>query len=77
MEMLNPQMKSWGLYELMRRQAEELKQQREPQPPEKYRAPGSLEWQAEQEAKTKAPIEATAVEGTAGSSASGPHSEPP
>jgi hypothetical protein len=40
-------------------------------------APGSMEWQAEQEAKTKAQIEATAVEGTAGSSASGPHSEAP
>ena len=73
--MLNPQMKSWGIYELTRRQAEELKQQREPEPRKTYWAPGSLEWQAEQEAKTKAQIEAAAVEGTAGSSASGPHSE--
>ena len=77
MEMLNPQMKSWGIYELTRRQAQELKQQREPQPPEKYWAPGSVEWQAEQEAKTKAQIEATAVEGTAGSSPHGPQSEAP
>jgi len=75
--MLNPQMKSWGSYELMRRQAQELKQQREPEPPKPEWAPGSLEWQAEQEAKRKAQIEAAAVEGTAGSSPSGPHSEAP
>ena len=77
MEMLNPQMKSWGLYELTRRQAQELKQQPEPEPRKTHSAPGSVEWQAEQEAKTKAQIEATAVEGTAGSSPHGPHSEAP
>jgi predicted phage terminase large subunit-like protein len=77
LEMLNPQMKSWGFYEFMRRKAEELKQQREPEPPKPEWAPGSLEWQAEQEAKRKAQIEAAAVEGTAGSSPSGPHSEAP
>ena len=77
MEMLNPQMKSWGIYELTRRQAQELKQQREPEPRKTHSAPGSVEWQAEQEAKTKAQIEATAVEGTAGSSPHGPHSEAP
>src|SRR6202007_922852 len=54
LEMLNPQMKSWGLYELMRRQAEELEQQREPEPCKPHWAPGSLEWQAEQEARSKA-----------------------
>ena len=75
--MLNPQMKGWGHFVWMRRQAEELKQQREPEPPKPKWAPGSLEWQAEQDAKTKAQIEAAAVEGTADSSPSGPHSEPP
>ena len=77
LEMLNPRMNSWGLYELMRRQAQELKQQREPEPRKTLWAPGSLEWQAEQEAKSKAQIEAAAVEGTAGLSPSGPHSEAP
>jgi predicted phage terminase large subunit-like protein len=77
LEMLNPQMESWGHFEWMRRQAQELKQQREPEPPKPEWAPGSLEWQAEQEAKRKAQIEAAAVEGTAGSSPSGPHSEAP
>jgi hypothetical protein len=61
----------------MRRQAQELKQQREPEPRKAQWAPGSLEWQAEQEAKGKAQIEAAAVEGTAGSSPSGPPSEAP
>jgi hypothetical protein len=63
LEMLNPQMKSWGLYELMRQQAQELKQQGEPEPRKIHWAPGSLEYQAEQEEKTKAQIEADAGEG--------------
>ena len=63
MEMLNPQMKSWGLYELMRQQAQELKQQGEPEPRTIHWAPGSLEYQAEQEEKTKAQIDADAGEG--------------
>ena len=63
MEMLNPQMKSRGFYELMRRQAQALKPQLEPQPPKTNWAPGSLEYQAEQEEKTKAQIEADAGEG--------------
>ena len=63
LEMLNPQMKSWGLYELMRRQAQELEQQREPEPRKTHSAPGSLEYQAEQEKNTKAQIEADAAEG--------------
>jgi hypothetical protein len=45
-------MKSWGLYELMRQQAQELKQQGEPEPRKIHWAPGSLEYQAEQEEKT-------------------------
>jgi hypothetical protein len=77
LEMLNPQMKSWGYYEWSRRQAQDLKQQREPEPRKAQWAPGSVEWQAEQEAETKAQIEAAAVEGSAGSSPSGPHPEAP
>ena len=61
--MLNPQMKGWGYYEWMRRKAEALKQQHTPEPPKPQWAPGSLEWQAEQEAKRKAQIEAVAGEG--------------
>jgi hypothetical protein len=61
--MLNPQMKGWGFYEFMRRKAQELKQQGEPQPPKTNWAPGSLEYQAEQEEKTKAQIEADAGKG--------------
>jgi hypothetical protein len=65
-------MKSRGHYEWMRQQAEGLKEQHKPEPPKTNWAPGSVEWQAEQEAKSKAQIEAAAVEGTAGSSPSGP-----
>jgi hypothetical protein len=75
--MLNPRMNSWGLFELMRRQAQELNQQREPAPHKSHWAPGSVEWQAEQEAQRKAQIEAAAVEGTAGSFPSGPPSKAP
>ena len=77
LEMLNPQMKSRGHYEWMRQQAEGLKEQHKPESPKTNWAPGSVEWQAEQEAKSKAQIEAAAVEGTAGSSPSGPHSKAP
>ena len=75
--MLNPQMKSRGFYELMRRHAQELEQHREPEPRKTHWAPGSAEWQTEQEATSKAQIEAAAVDGTAGSSPSGPPSEAP
>jgi len=44
LEMLNPQMKSWGLYELMRRQVQQLEQQGEPEPRKTHWAPGSVEW---------------------------------
>jgi hypothetical protein len=70
-------MNSWGLFELMRRQAQELTQQRKPEPRKTQWAPGSVEWQAEQDAERKAQIEAAAVEGPAGSSPGGPHSEAP
>ena len=59
--MLNPHMKGWGSYEAARRRAQELKQQREPEPRKTQWAPGSLEWQAEQE--EKAQIKADAEEG--------------
>jgi hypothetical protein len=48
--MLNPQMKDWGFYEATRRKAEQLRaEQRDKSEPTKpVWAPGSLEWQAEQ-----------------------------
>ena len=48
LEMLNPHMKSWGHYEWMRRRAQELEEQRKPQPVKTVFAPGSMEWLAEQ-----------------------------
>jgi len=48
LEMLNPHMKSWGHYEWMRRRAQELEEQRKPHPVKTVFAPGSMEWQAEQ-----------------------------
>ena len=57
LEMLNPRMNSWGMFEATRRRAEELKQRPEPQPPKKYYAPGSLEWQAEQDRIKYGPAE--------------------
>ena len=52
LEMLNPHMKSWGIYELYRQKAEKLlaeKERGEATPTKSYWAPGSLEWQAEQD----------------------------
>ncbi|HEX3413854.1 MAG TPA: phage terminase large subunit [Stellaceae bacterium] len=53
LEMLNPKMNSWGLYELYRQQAEQLRAEKEGRPttePAKTNwAPGSMEWQAEQD----------------------------
>jgi len=63
LEMLNPRMNSWGMFEATRRRAEELKQRPEPQPPKKYYAPGSLEWQAEQDRIKYGPTPATPAEG--------------
>jgi predicted phage terminase large subunit-like protein len=63
LEMLNPRMNSWGIFEATRRRAEELKQRPEPQPPKKYYAPGSLEWQAEQDKMKSAPVPAALAEG--------------
>src|ERR1700738_5376697 len=57
LEMLNPNMNSWGIYELYRQQAEKLRAEREArgeaQSVQPTWAPGSMEWQAEQE-KSKA-----------------------
>jgi hypothetical protein len=49
LEMLNPQMASWGLYELSRRQLQAAEERRKPQPRKTVFARGSMEWQAEQE----------------------------
>jgi hypothetical protein len=52
LEMLNPQMKGWGIYEFYRQKAEQLHAEREawgkatPQPTETVWAPGSMEWLA-------------------------------
>ena len=50
LEMLNPQMNSWGAFELARRQYEQLQAEREatPRRAEPTWAPGSMEWLAEQ-----------------------------
>jgi hypothetical protein len=50
LEMLNPQMKGWGIYEAARRKAEQLRaeQRGKPEPPQTEFAIGSMEWQAEQ-----------------------------
>ena len=52
LEMLNPQMKSWGIYELYRQKAEALRaetERGEATPSKTNWAPGSMEWQAEQD----------------------------
>jgi predicted phage terminase large subunit-like protein len=51
LEMLNPNMKGWGFYELMRQRAEQLQaeQNNKWQSPQPTYAPGSMEWNAEQE----------------------------
>jgi hypothetical protein len=48
--MLNPNMKGWGAYELVRQQYEELQAEREAASgrPEPTWAEGSMEWLAEQ-----------------------------
>jgi hypothetical protein len=53
LEMLNPPMKSWGLFELERQEFERLKAEREAaasKPVKPAYARGSMEWAAEQEA---------------------------
>ena len=62
LEMLNPRMKSWGIFETTRRRAEELKQQPAPQPAKKEWARGSVERQAEQDRMKSGPVPATPAE---------------
>ena len=53
LEMLNPRMKAWGLFEYYRQESERLKAEREaaaPKPVKPTYARGSMEWAAEQEA---------------------------
>jgi hypothetical protein len=42
--MLNPQMNSWGLFELARRELEASQQRSKPQPTQTEPQPGSVEW---------------------------------
>ena len=42
-------MPGWGIFELMRRQVQELEQRRKPSPIKTVWARGSMEWAAEQE----------------------------
>jgi len=44
LEMLNPQMKGWGLYELCRAQDEAAAARNKPQPVQFVPQPGSVEW---------------------------------
>jgi hypothetical protein len=48
LEMLNPHIKSWGIFEATGRQAEQLaaEQRGKPQPTQTVYAPGSMEWLA-------------------------------
>ena len=62
LEMLNPRMNSWGIFEATRRRAEELKQQPAPRPAKKEWARGSVEWQAEQDRMKSGPVPATPAE---------------
>src|SRR5882724_7454998 len=70
LEMLNPNINSWGIYELYRQRAEKLRAEREargevPQSIQPTWAPGSMEWQAEQE-KLKAEQEKLTGGGSGG-----------
>jgi hypothetical protein len=48
LEMLNLPMSSWGVFEFYRRRAQELEEQRKPQPAQIIYAIGSMEWLAKQ-----------------------------
>jgi hypothetical protein len=54
LEMLNPPMASWGLFEYYRREAEKLKAERQaaPQPVQSLPQPGSMEWSEAQKKKS-------------------------
>jgi predicted phage terminase large subunit-like protein len=54
LEMLNPEGGSWVIFDLYREQAKQLGVKKEPcQPAEPNWAPGSVEWQAEQDKKNR------------------------
>jgi predicted phage terminase large subunit-like protein len=55
LEMLNPQMKGYGIYEYYRQKAEERRAEQHPQPlpVQTDWGPGSMEWQAEQDRRNK------------------------
>jgi hypothetical protein len=44
LEMLNPRMKGWGIYELYRQRAEAAAERCKPQPVQTKPQPGSMEW---------------------------------
>lgn len=44
LEILNPQMSSWGIYELYRQQSEATEQRSKPQPTQTMPQPGSVAW---------------------------------
>ena len=52
LEMLNPQMNSWGFYEATRQRFEQQQAARVPGNPEPTYARGSMEWAAEQKKLT-------------------------
>jgi hypothetical protein len=51
LEMLKPQMKSWGTYELYRQEAEAAAECNKPQPAQTVPQPGSREWFEAQQKK--------------------------
>jgi hypothetical protein len=53
LEMLNPHMNSWGLFELARQQAEAAAERNKPQPVQFVPQPGSVEWFEAEEKKKK------------------------
>jgi hypothetical protein len=59
--MLNPQMASWGFYELIRRHRQATEEQHKPQPRKTGYARGSMEWQAKQEEATRKKESCTAA----------------
>ena len=59
-------MPGWGIFELTRRQAQELEERRKPPPVKTVWAPGCMEWAAEQEkarsAKATDPVPRTPLD---------------
>jgi predicted phage terminase large subunit-like protein len=55
LDWLKTPMSCWGIFELTRRQTQELEQRRKPLPIKTVWAPGSMEWAAEQEKARSTP----------------------